>query len=45
MMAEPLARIPRPARPSYSEEQKFFIMYNRIIRGLPWAEIDRVVSD
>lgn len=40
MMAEPLARIPRPARPSYSEEQKFFIMYYRVIKELSWPEIE-----
>jgi hypothetical protein len=34
----------RKARPSYSDEQKFFIMYNRIIRGLPWAEIEESFS-
>ena len=40
MVAEPLARIPRPARPSYSEEQKFFIMYYRVIKELSWPEIE-----
>lgn len=40
MIAEPLARIPRPARPSYSEEQKFFIMYYRVIKELSWPEIE-----
>lgn len=38
--AETLARIPRPARPSYSEEQKFFIMFYRIIKELSWPEIE-----
>ena len=38
--AEPLSRIPRPARPSYSEEQKFFIMFYRIIKELSWPEIE-----
>ncbi|KAI5361991.1 hypothetical protein Slin15195_G056400 [Septoria linicola] len=33
-------RRPRPPRPSYSEEQKFFIMYARIIRDNTWPEIE-----
>ncbi|GAB7336747.1 hypothetical protein MBLNU13_g10842t1 [Cladosporium sp. NU13] len=32
-------RIPRAARPPYTEEQKFFIMYQRIIRELSWPDI------
>jgi hypothetical protein len=40
MVAESLARIPRPARPSYNEEQKFFIMYYRVIKELSWPEIE-----
>lgn len=31
----------RPARPSYNPEQKFFIMYCRITKKLPWIEIKR----
>ena len=30
----------RPPRPSYSEEQKFFIMYCRIVRRMNWPEIE-----
>lgn len=37
---EPLAQISPPARPSYSEEQKFFIMYYRVIKELSWPEIE-----
>jgi hypothetical protein len=38
-------RVLRAARPSYTEEQKFFIMYHRIIRELSWPEIeDKFVS-
>lgn len=33
-------RIPRAARPSYTEEQKFFIMYQRVINELSWPEIE-----
>lgn len=33
-------RPPRLARPSYTEEQKFFIMYYRVVRKLPWPEIE-----
>ncbi|KXT00144.1 hypothetical protein AC578_3284 [Pseudocercospora eumusae] len=33
-------RKPRAPRPSYSEEQKFFIMYSRIIRDNTWPEIE-----
>lgn len=32
-------RNPRGPRPSYSEEQKFFIMFLRIIHGKSWPEI------
>lgn len=35
-----LGRKPRAPRPSYSEEQKFFIMYARIVRDLSWPEIE-----
>ncbi|WPH02955.1 Hypothetical protein R9X50_00582700 [Acrodontium crateriforme] len=31
---------PRAPRPSYSEEQKFYIMYARIIRDWSWPEIE-----
>jgi hypothetical protein len=37
---EPGERRPRAPRPSYSEEQKFFIMYSRIIRDNTWPEIE-----
>jgi hypothetical protein len=30
----------RTARPAYTEEQKFFIMYNRIIKELSWPETE-----
>lgn len=33
-------RKPRAPRPSYSEEQKFFIMYSRIMRDNTWPEIE-----
>ena len=35
-----IGRRPRAPRPSYSEEQKFFIMYTRIVRDLSWPEIE-----
>jgi hypothetical protein len=44
IMSNPPSEPLRKARPSYSDEQKFFIMYNRIIRGLPWAEIEESFS-
>jgi hypothetical protein len=35
----------RAARPPYTEEQKFFIVYHRIINELSWPEIeDKFVS-
>ena len=33
-------RIPRQPRPIYSEEQKFFIMFARIIQEKAWPEIE-----
>ena len=36
--AESPQRILRPARPSYTDEQKFSIMYYRIVRELSWPE-------
>ena len=33
-------RVPRAARHPYTEQQKFFIMYQRIIGGLSWPEIE-----
>jgi hypothetical protein len=30
----------RPARPSYTDEQRFFIMYYRIARECSWSEIE-----
>lgn len=32
-------RSPRPSRLPYTEEQKFFIMYHRVIKELSWPEI------
>lgn len=37
---DPMSRRPRAPRPSYSEEQKFFIMYARIMRDQSWPEIE-----
>ena len=39
-MAKPFARIARPARPPYSDEQKFFIMYYRVIKELSWPKLE-----
>lgn len=36
-----LAKPPRAPRPAYSEEQKFYIMFARILRGRSWPEIER----
>jgi hypothetical protein len=33
-------REPRSARPSYNEEQKFFIVYYRMVKQLSWSEIE-----
>ena len=33
-------RVVRPARPSYTDEQRFFIMYYRIVRECSWSEIE-----
>jgi hypothetical protein len=33
-------RVVRPARPSYTDEQRFFIMYYRIFREYLWSEIE-----
>lgn len=33
-------RQPRAPRPTYTEEQKFFIMYSRIIRTRSWPDIE-----
>jgi hypothetical protein len=38
-------RIHRSARFSYTEEQKFFVMYYRIIRGLSWPVIEDKFAD
>lgn len=35
------SKLTRPARPSYDPEQKFFIMYYRIVKKLPWFEIEQ----
>lgn len=32
--------MPRPPRPSYNEEQRFCIMYLRIVRDKSWPEIE-----
>ncbi|CZT15164.1 uncharacterized protein RCC_01053 [Ramularia collo-cygni] len=37
---DPMSRRPRAPRPLYSEEQKFFIMYARIMRDQSWPEIE-----
>ncbi|RMZ20219.1 hypothetical protein D0859_15786 [Hortaea werneckii] len=36
-----LTKPPRAPRPAYSAEQKFYIMYARIIRGRSWPEIEQ----
>jgi hypothetical protein len=33
-------RILRPARPSYTDDQRFFIMYYRIVREYSWPQIE-----
>ncbi|GAB7360136.1 hypothetical protein MBLNU230_g7899t1 [Neophaeotheca triangularis] len=33
-------KMPRPPRPSYNEEQRFCIMYLRIVRDKSWPEIE-----
>jgi hypothetical protein len=33
-------RVLRPARPSYTDEQRFSIMYYRIVRERSWSEIE-----
>jgi len=50
LMAQPTPtqspqRVPRAARPSYTEEQKFFIMYQRIIGELSWPDIKEKFVD
>lgn len=42
---EPVRRVPRPARPSYSQEQKFFIMYHRAVKEESWEEIEELFRD
>jgi hypothetical protein len=42
--AKGLSGASRGARPFYSEEQKFFIMYSRVIKGLPWPKIEKSFS-
>jgi hypothetical protein len=39
-MAGVPTREPRSAKPSYNEEQKFFIMYYRTVKQLSWPEIE-----
>jgi hypothetical protein len=36
----PPQRVVRPARPSYTDEQRFFIMYYHIVRECSWSEIE-----
>ncbi|KAK4502435.1 hypothetical protein PRZ48_005860 [Zasmidium cellare] len=38
--ADMQGRTPRAPRPSYSEEQKFFIMYARVVKDQTWPEIE-----
>jgi hypothetical protein len=33
--------VTRPARPSYTEEQRFFIMYHHVIQKLAWNKIEQ----
>ncbi|KAM0703895.1 hypothetical protein Q7P35_008901 [Cladosporium inversicolor] len=42
---EPVRRVPRPARPSYSQEQKFFIMYHRAVKEESWEEIEELFRE
>lgn len=38
---EPATRKSRPSRLPYSNSEKFFIMYMRVVRGLSWQEIKK----
>ncbi|KAH9824510.1 hypothetical protein Tdes44962_MAKER10231 [Teratosphaeria destructans] len=38
-------RTTRPPRPAYTEEQKFFIMYMRIILNKPWSAIEDAYTE
>jgi hypothetical protein len=42
---KPFQRIPRQARFAYTDEQKFFIMYYRIVQELSWPEIEDKFAD
>lgn len=42
---EPVPRVPRPGRPSYSQEQKFFIMYHRVIMRKSWEELGELFRE
>ncbi|KAF2766081.1 hypothetical protein EJ03DRAFT_338641 [Teratosphaeria nubilosa] len=39
------SRTTRPPRPAYTEEQKFFIMYMRIILNKPWSAIEDAYTE
>lgn len=42
---EPVRRVQRPARPSYNQEQKFFIMYHRVIVKKSWGELGELFRE
>jgi hypothetical protein len=44
-VVEPVRRVPRPARPSYNQEQKFFIMYHRVIEEESWEKIGELFRE
>jgi hypothetical protein len=42
---QPPQRVPQATRPSYTQEQRFFIVYQRIIGELSWPEIEDKFAD
>jgi hypothetical protein len=44
ILAEAPRREPCSVRPSYNEEQKFFIMYYRMVKQLSWTEIEDIFA-
>ncbi|KAM0707319.1 hypothetical protein Q7P35_005557 [Cladosporium inversicolor] len=42
---KPAQRAPRPLRPLYSEEQRFFIMYHRVIKKESWDDIEKMFEN
>lgn len=45
VVIEPAQRVSRPTQPVYSQEQRFFIMYHRVLKEESWDDIEKLFEN